>query len=175
MGRRLRALGFVAVAVGLVVLVAAPSLDFGDDSLASAAAALLGVVAVTLGAGQLLERRLAEPERWRPPTTERGRRVPTPDDGFADLSGRERTERLRRLAVRSLVDATGCTPADAADRLDGGTWTDDSVARQYFTPGAVDLRGRTRLRLALRREPVEAFVLERTVRAIRALREGSDR
>lgn len=41
-------------------------------------------------------------------------------------------ERLRVLAVRVLVDATGCSEREAHNRLDDGTWTDDRVAASLF-------------------------------------------
>lgn len=57
--------------------------------------------------------------------------------GLGGLTGTDRHEavrsRLREIAITTVMRANNCTQAEAADRIDDGTWTDDDVAGAFLT------------------------------------------
>jgi hypothetical protein len=82
-------------------------------------------------------------------------------------------QRLRRAAVRTIVTAEGCRPADAERRVADGSWTDDSVAAGLLERDAGPPSLATRL-VALRRgETWLAHAADRTLEAIASRREGA--
>lgn len=161
--RLLLAVGLSLVVAGLLGTVA-PGLVVGD-----------GVALVVLVAGSLLAVALAvvyarqetqtRPDRWRQPE-QTGPHVPgraaeellagvtaagrvTGDDAREDVY-----ERLRAVAVDTLVARYDCTPDEARRRLDAGSWTDDPVAAVLFVDGAEpDWTARDRLRTLWTGEP----------------------
>lgn len=58
------------------------------------------------------------------------------DAGLRDLRGTDRHEavrdRLREIALTTVVRADHCTQAEARERLDDGSWTDNEVAAAFL-------------------------------------------
>jgi hypothetical protein len=120
------------------------------------------------------------------PEVERPTPVPTPGERFDQrLAGwhglvpvvtptaRAATiRRLRRTAVRTIVTAEGCRPADAERRVAEGSWTDDPVAAGLLERDAGPPPIAIRLVALRRRETWLAYAADRTVDAIVARRNG---
>ncbi len=121
------------------------------------------------------------------PEVERPTPVPTPGEAFdRRLAGwrgifpvvtptaREATtRRLRRTAVRTIVTAEGCSPAEAERRVADGSWTTDPVAAELLSPETGPPPLTTRLVALRRRETWLAYAADRAVEAIAARREGA--
>lgn len=171
--RRYRVPGLLAVCLGVGLAVA------GASPAPTAIGYLFGLAVVgcglafLFGSFSLLGYRPDAGDRWHPSAPEPGYRVPTPGDELAALEPAERRERLRRVAVASLVEARGCSRADARRRLAAGTWTDDSIAASYLGDDDVQSPLGARLRAALAGRSAEDRAIERTVAALDDLRTGS--
>lgn len=171
--RRFRVPGLLAVCLGLGLAVA-------DVSPAPTAIGYLTVLVVVgcgmgavVGTLSLLGYRPDAADRWHPTAPEPGYRVPIPGDEIAALEEAERRQRLRRLAVASLVEARGCSREEARTQLAAGTWTDDPLAAGYLGDDDVAFSLGARLRAALAGRSVEERAIDRTVAALRDLRTSS--
>lgn len=162
-------------------LVASLRTTFGNDYLLAAALGGCAILfaAVTFAVSARTGNRATLPEVERPTP------VPSPGEAFTrQLSGwhglfpvvtptaREATiRRLRRTAVRTVVAAEGCRPAEAERRVADGSWTDDPVAADLLKRDAGPPSLPVRV-IALRRgETWLASAAGRTVEAIVSRRE----
>lgn len=116
---------------------------------------------------------------------ERRYEAPTPGDDADEALGiahgwsrqgrrsrRQLKERVGEAAATAIMDAVGCSRAEAIRRIESGEWTDDPVAA-WFLSDTVELDRGERLRL-LMGSPLTRFgtAFDRTVRAVEALNRG---
>jgi hypothetical protein len=147
--------GSVAVVGGAVAVASAlggPLLAAQGGTIAVTAAGVLGVVVLTLLLGVHWIEGVAVPS---PPTPETVVTGPRPgealrpiDEGIrppiAPGDRRRIEERLRRVAVETVVQRDGCAREAAAERVDDGSWTDDPVAAAFFAADPEGWIDRTR-------------------------------
>ncbi|MWG36073.1 DUF7269 family protein [Halomarina oriensis] len=161
----------VAVA-GATLLVAAVvlALDVVGWSLGAGASMLVVlsvVLAVTTAAmvggihwGEGVQQSAVESPESTVGTPRPGVELRALDGGRLPVGARRRAairDRLRRVAVRTLVAERGVSEAAAAERLTNGTWTTDHTAAALFTPtdGPLDrLRASVRFRRRARHAAV---------------------
>lgn len=168
----------VAVAVPLtgVSLPTAALVDaLGNDYLVVAA---VGGVAVVAAASVQVSRRVGGLSQASPPATEDVHTVPTLGSDLDDYltrplaigaDGSDRYEAaLTRLAVTTVVAETGCSQADARQRVETGRWTDDPFAAAVL--GADDqvpaVSASQRLRAAAGGDSATQHGLRRAARSI---------
>lgn len=185
----------VALLALLVAITAGPALgpiQAGVDALVAVAgydyviAAVLGALAVLAGGAVFLSGRGAVMHQTEMPTVERPTPVPSAGEGFEATIGGWRfatrifggdtaeavRERLRAAAVATLSAETGCSPPEARERVDAGTWTDDEAAAAFLAGEYTPLG--TWLRALARGETGPEYRARRTVAAIVALRSAAD-
>ncbi|WP_254537040.1 DUF7269 family protein [Halomarina litorea] len=157
--RRLAVLGALLALLGLAVAFV-PSLL--GNPLPSVLVSLVGAAAL-LGGVRVGLSRYANGSEPVLPTPERRQSASVPGDGFdVDLGRASRhgrvggaTDRdrlrddLHATAVEVLVRYDGNSPAEAADRLAAGTWTDDRHAAAFFAAEPVELPLTDRVRFAV--------------------------
>lgn len=195
--RRLRlalaVVGGLVFMLGLVTVVApsaaAASLRalvvlLGNDYLV---VAVVGVLALLVLLGILVATGRAGFDQAAPPAPEGIYPVPrfgeeidafVSDGGFAGTAGADRhaeirTE-LREVAITTVMRDDNCTRAEARERIEAGTWTDNEVAATFLAEGETPTLG-SRLRATFGGEsPVEravrvtaAEIAERDAEAIR--------
>lgn len=155
-------LGGAVLALGIGILVR-PSLAalvpigpllavLGNEYLLVAA---FGVVAILGGLSVLLGRGVGGIDQTTPPEPEEVHPVPRSGESFEDflaaswlremlLSDRHQRirTRLREAAIATVVRQSNCTRQEARERIDSGTWTDESTAANFLaTGGTVPSRG----------------------------------
>lgn len=174
----LLALGTLSTALGVGLLVV-PAAGGRVGPLV-----LVGVVVGTLAlAGSAGVSRLSTPrERPEPPRSGEETDATVPGDAFdrrlaslsthSDRDADERAavrDRLRTLAIDRIVAETGCSRAAARDRIDEGTWTEDTAAAALFTDERPPLTAQLRA-LAGGKTPFR----RRAEQVIAVLTEGDD-
>ena len=105
----------------------------------------LGVGATVVLMGSLASRTIRGVDQARPPDPERVPTADAPGSEFDRLVGggwrtapaaiRRREalhDRLRAVAIRTLVSETGCTRTEARRRVETGTWTEDHEAAAFL-------------------------------------------
>ena len=144
---------------GLLSLAAAVVLTLRPTLLAGVPSSLVVVLAVLAAGGVgVLGLLVRASDGARVP----GDRIDGRLDGVAsDAAERERLhDRIETAAIDVLVRRTGCSRAEARERLAAGEWTDDELARSLFdesaTPGVGGrvralVTGRTRFERATER------------------------
>jgi len=149
--RALLAVGFASAGSGLLLLLTPVRAPFGVPILPTLG--LLALAALAVGALVALDRSSGGVETAELPDPSAG--VAVPGDAFDDRLGsvsarrdeadREAIrERLERVAVTVLADATGSDRPTVRQRLADGTWTDDPRASAFFTGRPPSLRARLR-------------------------------
>ncbi len=164
--RTLRALG-VLVLLGTGAVFLADAAPFGDSRVPLAATAFVLAAAAVFRATDV---RFVTPERPSPADVERGYRVPTPGDTFADADESVFRERIRAAAVEAVADTAGCSREVAAEQVEAGVWTDDDLAAAYVA-GEEELPLGKRLRLRARGEGPRTHVRTRALDAVERCRE----
>ncbi|QLC33721.1 hypothetical protein EFA46_005755 [Halarchaeum sp. CBA1220] len=165
-GRRLLLFVGVLVALGGAAAAFAPGLVAGV-TLTTAAITVVGGVALLVAYLVYRDARATHAAVRRPttPDVETRRTAGRPGRDFdrtyaaarAGVRASARTtarERLRRLAVDTLVTADGLAEADAEVRLEAGAWTDDPHAAAFFAADPPAPPRRLRLRELLGRASV---------------------
>jgi hypothetical protein len=157
--RALLGVGVVSVAIGLAAYVSptVAGVAFVDEFYV----VMVGGLA-TLQAGRVAR------DAWRAPTDlattgdpELVEGIPTPGEEFDEtlaaagsvhqIDGRQEVERRLGRAAREVLERRrGCSPEEARERLEDGSWADDSLAAAFFSERAqkrIPWRTRTRIRL----------------------------
>jgi uncharacterized repeat protein (TIGR01451 family) len=133
--------GVLAAAVGLV-FVFVPRLA-GGLTTSQTLITLLGLLALLQGVRAVNSRRGEKRRETDPPDPEIRAGVETPDDDFdRALATRSPTvrDRLETAAHAVMTHHDDLSETEARDRLDRGTWTDDTLAAAFFSP-EIDPRG----------------------------------
>ena len=177
LGALLGIIGLVAIAVpGLTT-----PLPTGD-----AFVLLVGVVLVLGAVGQIQRRRTTELRYAETPDAELAVDLPTPGDDLDRRLDRLRLTRFNEAQRHRLRDELGdvavttiqrrerCSPAEATEALEAGTWTDDPFAAAFFTGLAPDVGASARVRELLHRESPFKRRAIRAIEAIERLQEGED-
>ncbi|WP_246985937.1 DUF7269 family protein [Halorientalis marina] len=173
--RLLFGIGFASAGTGLLLLLTPVGAPVSVPVLPALGLVALAVLAV---GGVVALGRSAEGARtYDLPDPAAGVRAPGDafDERLATVSVRDATDRaeirdrLRTVAAAVLVDTTGCDRATARDRLAEGTWTDDPMARAFFTESPPSFRAR--VRTVLTGEPT--FV-RRARRVVAVIADGTE-
>lgn len=140
-------IGLVAAVLGFAVLFR-PELA-GMFGISRPFVILIGGIAAILGFRSIQLRRYTERDQAEPADPETPHELPVPGDDFdetvAALAARRTgrwhggdfdrvRSRLREVAIAVIRERERCSRAEADNRLEAGTWTDDPVAR-YFLGG----------------------------------------
>lgn len=173
--------GFGAVGIGLVSVVLRETFGF---SLSYTFVTLVGVLALAQGVRTASQRRRSEYTETETGDPEHRFRVPTPGDNFdAQLRSalgwslrnvseqRDVRNRLRQVAIETLVVSEHCSIAEAEAHLAAGTWTDDPVAARFLSDEKPTLPLRVRLRALFRRDSRFRQQVDHTVTALTKLHE----
>lgn len=191
-----RALNWVRLGVGLLgFLVLAAGFTTADALLADPLSTLseavddqylllmaVGGVALGLAALAFLSGRDSV-ETTDPPEVERPTPAPTPGDPFEDnldswrhwvpLVARRPREavrtRLREAAVAGVKHDRDVSDREAAQRVDDGSWTRDSVAAAFLSAGGPGFRPSVWFAALLRRETPVGYQARRAMNAIETL------
>lgn len=140
----LTTVGIAAVALG-VLMVVQPGLA-ATIGVGYAAVLLVGTIAFVQAIRVARARQRSEVRTGETPDVETVESVPTPGEEFdrtvATLrSGPRRVlirdradlrERVEDAAVTAVADRENCSPAEAEQRIDAGTWTDDPHAAAFL-------------------------------------------
>lgn len=178
-GRLLLVLGLAALGLGLASIVApgAVGLDLG-----TAVVTLVGLLALVEALRSVQSRRRADLDEATTPDPELPAATGIPgedlestletflDDRRNYYRGTRAREGLRAAATAVLREYEGLPEPEAEERIEEGTWTDDSYAAAFL--GGEDVAGpsrQARLRDLVRRESSRDRRIRRTVGAIAAL------
>ncbi|ELZ02357.1 DUF58 domain-containing protein [Natrialba asiatica] len=164
-------LGFLALGCGLAVATGSLELSLTDSAIG-----IVALIAVLVGL-RSLGRRSSRRERPNSAEAAPERRISVPVPGqslsssVADFRqataeyttrGRRTIDGLRAAAVAVLTRFEGDTVADATDRIEAGTWTDDPIAAAFLSD-SVD-RPKRSLRARLQRITDRETAFQRGVR-----------
>lgn len=138
-------IGLLLVLAGIGVVLS-PTIA-GAIPLTEALLAPIAVIGLLLGAWRIRVRYRTNPRHVEVPVPEVPFAMPTPGDDLDDLvyGYTERGEgtleyperigeRLRELAIAAIVDRENVTRDEAIDRLEAGSWTENTLAAAYFSP-----------------------------------------
>jgi len=174
--RLLVVVGVGAAVAGLTITLGPLDRPFDVDD---AFVLLIGILSLVQGLRYALERRGLDYTATEFGDPERRYRVPAPgdedDESIAFASGmsyaarnrrRDIREHLRDVASETIELRENCSPAEATDRLDEGSWTDDQFAAHFLSRGNVSVSLALRVRATVSRGSTFAFYVSRSVAAI---------
>jgi hypothetical protein len=176
-GTVLGAAGALAALAGLAIVLSG---DSGPFSFTFEFALLVGLLAVVQGLRYGMERRRTSYAALSVGDPEERYAAPPPgrefDESLTRTSGRtlravngrrELRRRVHAAAVTTLAATAGVPEAEAARRIEAGTWTDDPVAARFLANGSVPLSAS--LRALVRGESRFSVGIRHAVAAVAAL------